>query len=209
VAGISFTEGENADFVHSRTGLLRAACRAVSRGSHPRGAAKRMEILRSKAIRGKSGFLPLPVGAVVPEAWLRDWALTAANGITGHLDEYFATFREAWKGYGFDARGDNPDGTGWPLEQSSYWLDGAVRLAYILDDQALIAKVKARLDPVVSGVLGGGESFIYWRPRSVLSDNFNSWVHSHMGRAASCANCACRSTHLVTAPSTRLACRAL
>ncbi|MGA2119323.1 MAG: beta-L-arabinofuranosidase domain-containing protein [Bryobacteraceae bacterium] len=145
--------------------------------------AKRMEILRSEAIRGKSGFLPLPVGAVVPEGWLRDWALTAASGITGHLDEYAATFREAWEGFGFDARGANPDGTGWPLEQSSYWLDGAVRLAYILDDQALIAKVKARLDAVVAGVLSGGESFIYWRPRSVLSDSFNSWAHSHMGRA--------------------------
>jgi uncharacterized protein len=134
----------------------------------------------------KPVFVPLPPGAVSPKGWLRDWALDAANGITGHLDEYSATFGEAWKGHPFSARGARPDGTGWPLEQSSYWLDGAVRLAYILDDKALIQKVSKRLDMVVSGVLDGGETFIYWRPKSALStgrSDFNSLAHSHMGRA--------------------------
>jgi uncharacterized protein len=39
------------------------------------------------------------------------------------------------------------------------------------------------LDGVVNGVLKGGESFIYWRPLSAVQDPFNSWAHSHMGRA--------------------------
>jgi hypothetical protein len=43
--------------------------------------------------------------------------------------------------------------------------------------------VTKRLDLVVDGVLKGGESFVYWRPESVLADNFNNWAHSHMGRA--------------------------
>ncbi len=135
------------------------------------------------AVKTKPVFVSLPPGAVTPSGWLRDWATDAANGITGHLDEYSTTFAEAWKGYGFQARGANPDGTGWPLEQSSYWLDGAVRLAYLLNDQPLIAKVSKRLDLVVDGVLNGGESFVYWRPLSVLQTNFNTWAHSHMGRA--------------------------
>ena len=67
-----------------------------------------------------------------------------------------------------------PNGEGWPLEQCSYWLDGAVRLAYILNDTALISKVTKRLDTVVSGVLDGGESFIYWRPKSVLDESVGS-----------------------------------
>jgi uncharacterized protein len=138
------------------------------------------------AAKVKPAFVPLAPGAVSPRGWLRDWAVDAANGITGHLDEYSATFGEAWKGRPFTARGAYPDGTGWPLEQSSYWLDGAVRLAYILNDKALIQKVSQRLDRVVDGVLNGGESFIYWRPKSALSmghSDFNSWAHSHMGRA--------------------------
>jgi len=137
----------------------------------------------SDAIKVKPAFLPLPPGAVSPRDWLRDWALDAANGITGHLDECSATFAEAWKGYAFKARGAHPDGTGWPLEQSSYWLDGAVRLAYLLNDRDLIKKVSTRLDTVVEGVLNGGESFIYWRPKTVLSETFDNWAHSHMGRA--------------------------
>ncbi|MGP8238785.1 MAG: beta-L-arabinofuranosidase domain-containing protein [Limisphaerales bacterium] len=134
-------------------------------------------------------FLPLPPGAVSPEGWLRDWALDAASGITGHLDEYAATYREAWKGQPFTARGALPDGTGWPLEQCSYWLDGALRLGFMLQDQRLIDKVKGRLDGVVSGVLRGGQSFIWWRPKAetigkqVEGGEFNSWAHSQMGRA--------------------------
>ncbi|MGC9999711.1 MAG: beta-L-arabinofuranosidase domain-containing protein [Bryobacteraceae bacterium] len=144
---------------------------------------KKLQVAQSAAIKGQPAFVPLPVGAVVPKGWLRDWALNAANGITGHLDEYSATFGESWKAHGFEARGAKPDGTGWPLEQGSYWLDGAVRLAYILDDKKLIEKVTKRLDLVVDGVLKGGDSFVYWRPESVLADNFNNWAHSHMGRA--------------------------
>jgi len=125
----------------------------------------------------------LPPGAIQPRGWLRSWAQSAASGITGHLDEYSATFHEAWRGYGFSALGANPDGTGWPLEQCSYWLDGAIRLGHMLQDQKLIQKASKRLDAVVDGVSKGGESFIYWRPLSAVKDPFNSWAHSHMGRA--------------------------
>jgi len=99
------------------------------------------------------------------------------------LDERSATFESGWSGKDFKARGAQPNGLGWPLEQAAYWLDGLVRMAYILHDEELIAKAKARLDPVVDGVLRGGDSFIYWRPTNVLDDSFNSWAHSHMGRA--------------------------
>jgi uncharacterized protein len=137
----------------------------------------------SPAVKVKPAFVPLPPGAVTPQGWLRDWAVDAANGITGHLDEYSTVYGQAWKGGPVEGLRANPDGTGWPLEQSSYWLDGAIRLAYILNDKALIDKVSRRLDAVVNGVLKGGESFVFWRPRTVLDDTFNNWAHSHMGRA--------------------------
>ena len=54
---------------------------------------KRREIyLTSDAVKVKPAFLPLPPGAVIPKGWLRDWAVAAANGITGHLDEHSSTF---------------------------------------------------------------------------------------------------------------------
>lgn len=46
-----------------------------------------------------------------------------------------------------------------------------------------MAKMQARLDRVVKGVLSGGTSFVYWLPATVLDNNFNNWAHSHMGRA--------------------------
>lgn len=128
-------------------------------------------------------FQPLKPGAVEPTGWLRDWALAARKGITGHLDERAETFGKGWTGQDFKAGGVKEKGTGWPLEQCAYWLDGLVRMAYILNDPDLIAKAKSRLDPVVDGVLKGGDSFIYWMPKAQVDDSFNNWAHSHMGRA--------------------------
>jgi hypothetical protein len=146
--------------------------------------AKRDFIMQDSALKEKPLFVPLPAGAVVPEGWIRDGAELAAQGITGHLDEWTITHRMAWKGVGFKARGaDSITGMGWPLEQSSYWLDGAVRLAYMLNDTALIHKISDRLNIVVDGVLAGGKSFVYWRDVDYSKTTFNNWAHSHMGRA--------------------------
>ncbi|MDR1223392.1 MAG: glycoside hydrolase family 127 protein [Tannerella sp.] len=142
-------------------------------------------ILSDTSIRVKPVFIPLPAGSVQPQGWIKDWATAAADGITGHLDEWSITYGMAWKGVGFEATGVDPKtGTGWPLEQCSYWLDGAVRLAYLLNDSALIRKVSDRLEMVVSGVLNGGKSFVYWQDDLDFKNNtFNNWAHSHMGRA--------------------------
>ena len=101
----------------------------------------------------ETAFTPLPPGAIEPKGWLRDWAMAARDGVTGHLDERHPVFERGWKGDSFEARGAQPDGTGWPLEQCDYWLDGAVRLALVLHDEVLLHKIRARLDPVVDGVL--------------------------------------------------------
>ena len=128
-------------------------------------------------------YSTLEVGAIKPEGWLLDWANSAANGITGHLDERATVFEKGWSGESFEARGVAEEGTNWPLEQSAYWLDGLVKLAYILQDSTLINKAKSRLDPIVDGVLNGGPSFIHWRPKEQLDLPFDNWAHSHMGRA--------------------------
>ncbi len=126
-------------------------------------------------------FVPLPPGAVEPTGWLRDWALAARDGITGHLDEWHPTFGDGWKGIPIKAPGAEPDGAGWPIEQCSYWLDGLVRLGYLLHDDGLIRKATQRLDLVVDGVNRGGKSFLYWKQDKPAG--FNSWAHSQMGRA--------------------------
>ncbi len=142
--------------------------------------AKPAGVARMGQLPGKTAFVPLSPGAIEPAGWLRDWALAARNGITGHLDEYDRTFGDAWKGPPVASHFFDADATGGPLEQCSYWLDGLVRLGYLLHDDALIQKVRGRLDPVVNGVNRGGKSFIYWK--NELPQGFNCWAHSQLGR---------------------------
>jgi hypothetical protein len=132
----------------------------------------------------KPALLPLPPGAVEPAGWLRDWAQAARDGITGHLDEWHPTFAGGWKGVPISAPGAQPDGTGWPIEQSAYWLDGALRLGLVLHDETLIRKIRARLDPVVDGVnkVEFGTTLIHWK-KGCKPQGFDSWAHSQMGRA--------------------------
>ncbi len=132
----------------------------------------------------RPALFPLPPGAVEPSGWLRDWAEAAREGITGHLDEWHPVYHDGWKGSRVNAPNAKPDGTGWPLEQCAYWLDGALRLGFVLHDESLIRKIRARLDPVVDGVNHAplGTSFIYWKP-DYKPVGFDSWAHSHMGRA--------------------------
>lgn len=66
-----------------------------------------------------------------PRGWLLDQLRLQADGITGHLDEY-------WPDAG--AASGRLDGPGDDWERAPYYCDGLLPLAYLLDDQALIAK---------------------------------------------------------------------
>ena len=166
-----------------RSVLILTAAIITACGTAPPAPEPNLTPAARQAAKAAPALVPLSPGAVTPAGWLRDWAEAAAHGITGDLDTRSETFRMAYKGQDFKARGVKPGGAGWPLEQAAYWLDGLVRLAYILDDEALIKKARSRLDPIVDGVLNGGDSFFYWLPKSELDDNFNNWAHSHIGRA--------------------------
>lgn len=74
----------------------------------------------------------LPLGTIKPKGWLEQQLMVMAAGSTGHLDEIHAKIANdnGWLG----GKGD-----GW--EETPYWLDGAVPLAYLLNDERLKAKV--------------------------------------------------------------------
>lgn len=77
-------------------------------------------------------FIELPLGCIKAEGWLKNMLLSQAEGATGHLDELYPQVmgeRNGWLG---------GDGDQW--ERGPYWIDGLLPLAYILDDEKLIAK---------------------------------------------------------------------
>jgi len=84
-------------------------------------------------------FRPLPLGQIKPSGWLREQLKTQAAGLSGHLDEFWPDIKNsAWIG---------GNAEGW--ERVPYWLDGIVPLAYLLDNQALQARIKRFIDPIL------------------------------------------------------------
>ncbi|MGN7821546.1 beta-L-arabinofuranosidase domain-containing protein [Chitinophaga sp. 22536] len=77
-------------------------------------------------------YRELPLGTVKPRGWLLHQLQVMRDGSSGHLDEVHNKIKNdnGWLG----GKGD-----GW--EETPYWLDGAVPLAYLLDDAALKQKV--------------------------------------------------------------------
>ncbi len=76
-------------------------------------------------------FTPLPLGQVRPQGWLARQLRIQAEGLSGHLDEFWPDIQES-RWFGGDAEG-------W--ERAPYWLDGVIPLAFLLDDKVLKAKV--------------------------------------------------------------------
>jgi hypothetical protein len=93
-------------------------------------------------VKSSQGFV-LPVytelrpGAVKPAGWLLHQLQIMRDGTTGHLDEVYEKVKNSngWLG-----------GTGDGWEETPYWLDGAVPLAWLLGDKGLKEKVMRYID---------------------------------------------------------------
>ena len=84
-------------------------------------------------------FVKLPLGSVKPAGWLHRQLEIQANGLTGHLDEFWPDLiHSAWKG---------GDGEAW--ERSPYYLDGLIPLAFLLDDERLIEKARHWVEAIL------------------------------------------------------------
>lgn len=121
--------------------------------------------------RTRPAFLTLPPGAVEPGGWLRDWCLAAADGYTGHMDEYDDEFKRAW------AADHRMTGEklmwykgAWPYEGGGYWFDGLARLGFALHDDALIQQAKQRLHAVADHMNPDGLLFLWWLDRNNPND---------------------------------------
>lgn len=85
-------------------------------------------------------FQPLPLGAIRPVGWLLRQLREQADGLSGHLDEFWPDIAESgWIGGSAD---------GW--ERGPYWLDGVAPLAFLLGDERLLAKVHSWMEYILT-----------------------------------------------------------
>lgn len=107
-------------------------------------------------------------GAVRPTGWIRDVAEAQRDGYTGHMDDFDAQFRRAWRESTRPRGKDmawNADPGAWSCEGGAYWFDGLVRLAYQLDDSGLKALASNRLETVLAKMSDDAIGFCWWLDR--------------------------------------------
>ena len=77
---------------------------------------------------------------VRPRGWLRRQLQIQADGLSGNLDKVWRDVRDsAWIG---------GDAEGW--ERVPYWLDGFIPLAYLLENEDMIARAKKYIDAILA-----------------------------------------------------------
>lgn len=139
--------------------------RAVPSGAHrgrldattPSGSAQ-AESLAAPA------FTPLPIGTVKPAGWLTRQLRLQADGLTGHLDQFWPDVAHSqWFG-----------GTAEGWERAPYWLDGAVPLAWLLDDAPMKARITRHVDHIVSHQRADGWYAPY--PVDAAKQRYDMWA---------------------------------
>jgi DUF1680 family protein len=104
-------------------------CQLLSRGEMTQNSNRLVRLV----------FQPLPLGSIRPGGWLLAQLRIQADGLSGHLDEFWPDVADSgWIG---------GQAEGW--ERGPYWLDGVVPLAYLLDDGRLKAKVQRWMDYIL------------------------------------------------------------
>lgn len=93
-----------------------------------------------------NAYIRLPLGSIKPEGWLKSQLEAQAKGLTGNIDEFWPDLvNSSWRG-----------GNGEAWERGPYFLDGLIPLAYLLDDQKLINKVKKWIEPILASSTDSG-----------------------------------------------------
>lgn len=118
-----------------------------------------------------SALIKLPVGAVKPEGFLKEYLIRQKNGLTGNLGEISAWLQKddnAWL---------SPDGEGaWGWEEVPYWLKGYANIGYIMDDPEMIKEAKIWIDGTINSQRADGN----FGPKHFDGENQDFWANMIM-----------------------------
>ncbi len=121
-----------------------------------------------------SPLVKLPIGAVIPQGWLRTQLELEADGFSGRLAELSEFLKKDGNGW-LSPTGEG--GHGW--EEVPYWLKGFGDLGYVLGDERIIAESKVWIE----GALASQEESGYFGPdtnKTSLKGKPDLWPHMIM-----------------------------
>lgn len=107
--------------------------------------------LNNKAPLLQNAFIKLPVGAIAPQGWLKEYLMRQKNGLTGNLGKISAWLQKennAWLSK--NGKGE----FGW--EEVPYWLKGYANIGYILNDKTMIDESKIWINGVLNSQRADG-----------------------------------------------------
>ncbi|WP_309119439.1 beta-L-arabinofuranosidase domain-containing protein [Paenibacillus sp.] len=108
-------------------------------------------------------FEELPLGSILPSGWLKDQLVIQSKGFTGRLPRH-------WDHLGPDSGWLGGPGERW--ERGPYYIDGLLPLAYLLQDEALMAEAHPWIEWTLrsqqpDGQFGPADEEDWW-PRMVM-----------------------------------------
>jgi hypothetical protein len=132
----------------------------------------------SVGIASHAALSPLAPGAVRVGGWLELYLRKQADELGSKLPQVSWPFTAAyWSGE------EEAPKMWWPWEQKAYWVDGATRLALVLDDKELLGQTQAIIEYTLSHANADG----YLGPQKLkaLGDGYGRWPHEVFFRGVS------------------------
>jgi hypothetical protein len=114
-------------------------------------------------------FSELPMGSVKPGGWIKGWLERQAQGLTGHPENLAYPYDTCMFAGKVPPPPVKHGEVWWPYEQSGYFVDSAVRLAFLVDDSQAKILPAANIQYILanSGPTHLGESTWGW-PNTVV-----------------------------------------
>jgi uncharacterized protein len=121
------------------------------------------DAVRDSIALAAPAMTPLPLGAIRPSGWLHRQMRLQADGLSGHLDEFWPDVAHSqW--FGGPAEG-------W--ERAPYWLDGAIPLAWLLDEAPMKARITKHVDYIITHQRADGWFSPY--PLDAVNKRYDLW----------------------------------
>jgi len=112
----------------------------------------------NKATNIKELNTPAITKNITPKGWMKEYLVRQETGLTGHPAESGFPFNtQMWEApMNFkDREFKNAGSNWWPYEQTAYYLDGALRVGYMLKSKPLLDKAHKSINHVLSAVKEG------------------------------------------------------